>query len=935
MTDIKKYLLWTFLLWTCVCTAGAQNNFDAMEHRLQSWPQRDRYESNKGAEHLFLSGAFGGNFSFMGNPFLKANLGATASGYIGKWFTPEHGFRAGIHANLLNHPDTRIKGFGLSADYLLNLSALSGGYNPRRLLEVYGVAGVGMNANFQFDREDRQFAPTGYVGLQGSFRLSPITRFFIEPGLQIGKDNYDRREHWRGYDAAFTLQAGFTYEILERSKRASTQSFEHTPFGNNLFLSYSVGINQLLTSRASSHVGPELGLALGKWFSPHSGLRLGVSGGLNFLNRFQDPLHRHKFVEGQADYLLNLNNLCGYYRENPFEVIALAGVRYAHASSYLTEGWNNAFGVGFGLQGNLWVSKNTSLFLEPRISLFHRNFASGVSLNSLDLFGELVAGFTMHTANRSERRSMDKMDNSDFWNHLFVQVGAGAEMLVTPKSLVRRNMIGPNFQLAVGKWWNPRSGLRLGVDAGWNHDRESEHGGNLYNGSLTADYLWNITNAFYGYDQKRKLYLIANAGAVLTATAGDGVSKVLHLGGEFGLQGLWQVNRRLGLYLQPEARLYGNEIHAGYSLKDKLSVLTNLRAGVIVNFGEYNRAGNHQQLEASGRNNFFSIQGGTGSITTRYVFDQPGVRLRASIGRWYTPLSGWRISAAVHRAKSQQGAATQYGGIELDYLFSLSTLYADYNPDRVFNLNAFLGADAGASYMLGGIGMVGGIHAGIQADFRLTKGLHLFLEPRMGIFSRNYGHNYTRPVPETEINIGLTHYLHDGTSKRKHGGSSFVAVGTGLGLYSGASGSTPLGQLLTKSADVVYGRWFNPKHGLQVGISDTHLNVLKDTPLNFITVKADYMLSLSNLMAGADPDRRFGLDGIVGILAAIPNGNDISRPAVGSEVAFRAKYRLYKGLGIYGQPVFRIYDNNLDRIHKTGARINAAAALEFGLTFDF
>lgn len=759
MNKIVKYGVGVLALLAGTSSLQAQNEVDAMDYRLQKWPDRYQFNSNKGSEHLFLSGSVGGNFTFNGKPFPKANRGVNANFYIGKWFTPIHGFRGGLHTQLLNNSEAKVKMFGISADYLLNISALSGGYNPDRIFEVYGTAGIGADLSFQKSWDDKEVVPSGYIGLQGNFRLSPIAKFFFEPRLQIARDNYDRKQHWRNYDAAFTLQAGFTYEILERSRRTPADDFERSPFGNNTFLSFGAGINQILSNNYTTHLGPEISIAAGKWFSPHSGLRLGASTGMSQAYNNPKKGRYHKFFQGKADYLLNLNNLCGYYRESPFELIGIAGVNYASASTYLTGGWHNAWGLGFGIQANLFVSKNTSLFLEPRITFFQKDFASGISTSKLDMLAELTAGFTMHAASRSVRRDMDKMDNSDYWNNHFIQIGAGMEMFVNPTSLTTGRQTGPSMQIAFGKWWKPRSGFRVGLDAGWSKDYRMKKNPRLYTGSLSLDYLWNITNALYGYNEERKLYLTANMGAVLTATAGNSNKKDLFPGVEIGLQGLWQMTPRFGLYIQPEARLYSHKIKPAYSINDKIALMGSVRAGIQVNMGTYDRAANHQLMQEKPAGFFLSGMAGSGSVTNRDIFGQAGTRMKLGFGKWYTPLSAFRVNVAAHWARTPSELNNYYAGIEPEYLFSLSTLYAGYNPDRVFNLNLLGGVSAGVSHQNGDNKFTAGVHAGLQTDFRILPKLHLFFEPRTGIYNKNYDSRKRSFTPTVELNAGLTIYF--------------------------------------------------------------------------------------------------------------------------------------------------------------------------------
>ena len=756
---MKRYLA-AALCWIAATTTWAQQEPDGMEHRLQPWPTRDRFESARGAEHLFLSGSMGADFSWASNNlFRQENRGCRAALYVGKWFTPEHGLRTGIHARLLNHTQTKVKLFGVTADYLLNLSALTGGYRPERVFELYGVAGLGVDLGFQASRDDLTVSPNGHLGVQGSFRLSPITRFFIEPRLEVGDDRLDRRDHWRKFDAAFTLQAGFTYEILERSQRANPERAARRPFGDHLFVSFGAGITRMLTSNYTAHAAPHLSLAVGNWFTPSSGLRLGATGGMTYLHRPNDAAHRLSYLEAKADYLLHLNHLCGRDRQDAIDLVALAGVNYGVASSYLIDKRHGAWGFGVGLQANVHLNSHTDFFLEPRVTFYQDRFATGTSTTGLDLLTELTAGFTLNSESRAVRRTRNREAHDEhrpLWNHLFVELGAGAQQIATRSSLLHGNLMGPVWHLNLGKWWTPTSGLQIGVEGGWSKDRNRTENPKLYTASVKADYLWNITNTWCGYDEARRVYLIGKIGALLTARAGNRPSKSVHLGGEAALQGVWQAAPRVGLYLQPQIQFYNKKLSVEHHMRGKFTALTSLQAGVNVRLNNYPRQASRERYESDRYTWFVSGTAGSGSITNRNFFDLPGTRVKIAAGHWYTPLSAWRIQASAHWSRTAQRLNNYYIGVEPEYLLNLTNLSRGYDPDRVFQLNALAGVSIGTSRQNGKHHFVTGAHIGLQPDFRLCRRLHLFVEPRAGIYQKSYDVRDHGFVPTIEFNAGLT-----------------------------------------------------------------------------------------------------------------------------------------------------------------------------------
>ena len=406
MKQLKKIMIAALALCAVTGTASAQHDHDinALDYRLQGWPKAEKFESAKGSEHLFLSGSFGGIFSFGNeegrNAFGKMNRYMRANAYLGKWFTPLHALRVGVRGTLHANSPIKTKMIGVSADYMMNFSALTHRYKPGRVFEMYGIVGAGVDASTSRSPIDWQLNYEAHLGLQGNFRVSKVASLYIEPRLYVGNNNYDARTHWRGYDAGLSLEVGMTYQILERSQRVETEPFRHCPFGRNTFLSIGVGASRLFNSTYSGQIGPEGTLAFGKWFAPHSGLRIGVEGGQSKL-QVEGTEAKLNFASAGVDYLLNLNSMSGYHRKSRFVMIALAGVKYAAASNTLENSWHNAFGGRIGLQGNLRLTSNTSLYVEPRLNILTDSFGQGHVSHHVDLFGEVVLGFTLDFGKRN------------------------------------------------------------------------------------------------------------------------------------------------------------------------------------------------------------------------------------------------------------------------------------------------------------------------------------------------------------------------------------------------------------------------------------------------------------------------------------------------------------------------------------------------------
>ena len=113
---------------------------NAADYKVPVRRGAEKFESTKGVEHLFFSAAAG--IEYLPN----VGSGSTEQGprvmlYAGNWITPVIGYRGGFDYSMWRG-DVATNRIGISADYLINLSAFTARYNPKRLFEVVAVMGA-------------------------------------------------------------------------------------------------------------------------------------------------------------------------------------------------------------------------------------------------------------------------------------------------------------------------------------------------------------------------------------------------------------------------------------------------------------------------------------------------------------------------------------------------------------------------------------------------------------------------------------------------------------------------------------------------------------------------------------------------------------------------------------------------------------------------
>ena len=339
-----------------------EQNIKALDYLIPKRRAAEKFASHNGTEHLFISTALG-----VGH-LLDTGSGQSASGpalsiYVGNWITPVIGIRGGFDYGMWSMPNgSNINLVGLSADYLVNLSAFAAHYNSKRLFEVIGTLGIGYRAVFSPD------APTLHTyglrsGLQAKFNISSTLNLFIEPQLMLYPDRVDNAHSWRRFDLNAVVMAGATFKL---------SGFTELTLLRNGFASLSAGTGN------TSDVLFNTEFALGKWFNDVSGVRISAGSSTAFLketvksNTIPTESSDKEFnISLSADYLCNLSNLIMERRDKRFSVLFIAGIGSYFPGADASR--DIVINGRFGFQGNIRLSKHYEVWLEPRVNMYKEN----------------------------------------------------------------------------------------------------------------------------------------------------------------------------------------------------------------------------------------------------------------------------------------------------------------------------------------------------------------------------------------------------------------------------------------------------------------------------------------------------------------------------------------------------------------------------------
>lgn len=468
-----------------------------------------------------------------------------------------------------------------------------------------------------------------------------------------------------------------------------------------------------------------------------------------------------------------------------------------------------------------------------------------------------------------------------------------------------------------------KGGTPLGVNVKYNFDRlralrlgysytafeDERTRSELRHHSFDIDFMYNLSSLMYGHDRGRILSF--------SPVLGIGYINVKGLNESHGvIKG--QVGMNMDLRLSPSAHIFAEPFFAvtgdnvdlsGDSNPHKWDMMYGVRGGLIIRFNSESDS----LSRASYNHNFFTdfAQGVT-------FFSGPGTSLiqsagssyRLSIGRWFDPLMGLRLSGVasyythattytpaerymgfiVTPAYKTNARTTMYGG-RLDLMLNVLNFFKGYRMESFHPFSWVVSAGFEYGFMDKNIPgsevnlktYYAGAVFSTQLIFSPQKNFSLYLEP--SLLLANYSVPYTN-APDRKakymdkipgVNIGVRLYCPP--SRERHEYTDEFEPRNFAGLTGGfvrdyhkASYSSNGGFQWTGGAQV--GREFMPCLAAKLQVEVQKINhsdfvrysvddgtiytrpALFNDELMLLNVKALYMLNMSNLYFGYRSDRR-------------------------------------------------------------------------------
>lgn len=477
---------------------------------------------------------------------------------VGKQFNRLHTARLSLNftTGYLKKINYGFNRYGLAADWVFSLSSYFGGYKPSRLLDVSTVLGAGAQYTDKEKAQQNSLAAELHAGLQLRFFAGPQAYVSLEPYVGLVSDNIDESatRNWRRRDVFYGANLNFVYYLHNNLSPEERMRFVKKHIADNdsmmpdawrapWFFEASAGLRMVSSATLSNSetLGHAIGGAVGKWFSPAVGARLGLAAGTTTWLKEVTPatktspevvLNRHnQNLDLRLEALINPFGFLPSFRWDApagAYITAGGGVGMLNKSQRETLRCQSTF-LTAGL--HLWakLTNDLHLFVEPQYTRYsykipysnvdwaHRYNDNGWTLN---------VGLQISTRSRSYRSFVSgKAEYLASRPHFVVGLGVGGGFNLTHSLMAYgKTGLGYNAMTALEYHFNDISAVRLAfeymtlsgrtwesatyIDRSYPGEETSKKRTVLYDrhygqGIVALNYMVNMSNLTGGFDIRR------------------------------------------------------------------------------------------------------------------------------------------------------------------------------------------------------------------------------------------------------------------------------------------------------------------------------------------------------------------------------------------------------------------------------------------------
>ena len=317
-----------------------------------------------------------------------------------------------------------------------------------------------------------------------------------------------------------------------------------------------------------------------------------------------------------------------------------------------------------------------------------------------------------------------------------------------------------------------------------------------------------------------------------------------------------------------------------------------------------------------------------------------------NIGDWITPEHGVRLNLTTGEWNTQ-GVKSKYATFGLDYLLNITAIAQRgryYTPKR-FEVYGIAGAAYAMTYGRGTNSHGIDIHIGLRGQLALSRNVYAYLEPRFGLIEDQIsGVNYWRGYrPFTTISMGLgyrlpaTHRHYADPYRNKHSflDGIFVSGLVGATFLSNAHDAS-WGDYAGVRPMASVGKWFDAYNAVRLSLSAVTMRPTDQKRTKALSSQVEYMLNLSNALAGVDPERSFWINLLGGVSFNRSGNQDAEiRSSWGVGVGLQGNVRLSRGLSFVVEPRVDIYNKNFIQQNGHFKPYNVMPSLLTGFVYTY
>lgn len=668
-------------------------------------PSGDTFTSKSFWDHFYLMGGFGLQKMASVEGF-KLNMMENAHIGVGKNFTPLSSVRFYVNVeNALRRGPENVQRFYMfngNIDYMYNLSTYFAGYNPQRPVNISAFGGVGFGLTkssdakgelWAEDMKGAKFSANAHFGLSFGIYGGPRSYLSIEPYIGVATDQIDNsvKRNWHKYDLYYGVRGTYAYYLRDHNSPEAWNRIRSSwhyaglsdveklrVWQNPYFIDFQTGA----TFRNRGH---NTAVAVGKWFSPAFGMRIGATGrnaeyrvvsqgdGYQRSDRYSwggirvegivNPFGFGKYYDWNSQY--------GAYLVGGFSI----GRLNKYVGSRVSDG-HNIINLEGGIRGWYGVDKGVQVFVEPHVTRYE-GMVNGVKRYTPDV----NIGFTVTSEARKYRDTYLPEELPIYPNVASrLTLGVGASYLQRqqthyPYLSAQKKSIVSGFSLFGEYRFNHYISTRIGMEYANLYDitgnqLRKNNGGYAINHSSHMS-MFNIGPVFHlaslmrGVDPYRKWDVDGGVGLTASWLTGETANAIvgkpelpvtdsdLKVGGNINLRLSYRFTNQASVFFMPSAYLVKNVKYGSETPKmGGWQALQTFDLGVQYALAPARRLSSFEDsLDIERWRDPLFVEVSSGICMTSAQNQDPnvggsrlGIGFESSIavGKWFAPVAGFR-----------------------------------------------------------------------------------------------------------------------------------------------------------------------------------------------------------------------------------------------------------------------------------------------------